>query len=263
MRLIALLATYNEERFIANCLQHLFRQGAEVYLLDNDSHDQTVAIARQYLGRGLLGIERFPREGVFRSAAIIARKEKLALELPADWCMHVDADEIHTPRRSEQTLAQVFAEVEAQGFNAVNFQEFTFSPTVEQPDHDHPNYPQTLRWYYPFLPFAPHRLNAWKRQATPVELAFSGGHRVRFPGLRMYPETLWMRHYLFLSAAHAQRKYVQLQYAPEELAKGWYGKRAMLKPESIWLPGQKDLRCYRTDEELDPSTPRKTHLLFG
>jgi cellulose synthase/poly-beta-1,6-N-acetylglucosamine synthase-like glycosyltransferase len=47
MRVIAILATYNEERFIANCLEHLFRQGVEVYLMDNDSEDETVAIARR------------------------------------------------------------------------------------------------------------------------------------------------------------------------------------------------------------------------
>ena len=52
MRVVAILATYNEERFIAPCLENLFRQGIQAYLIDNDSRDQTVAIARRYLGRG-------------------------------------------------------------------------------------------------------------------------------------------------------------------------------------------------------------------
>ena len=64
-RVVALLATYNEERFVAGCLEHLFQQHVEVYLIDNCSSDQTVAIASRYLGRGLIGIETFPRTGMY------------------------------------------------------------------------------------------------------------------------------------------------------------------------------------------------------
>jgi hypothetical protein len=51
------------------------------------------------------------------------------------------------------------------------------------------------------LGFNVHRLNAWKRQAGRVELAWSAGHQVPFPGLRMYPESFPMR--LFLSVCWA------------------------------------------------------------
>ena len=263
MRVIAVLAVYNEERFIANCLQNLLRQGVKVYLIDNDSTDQTVAIAKRYLDRGVLGIERFPREGMFRSWPILKRKEQLAAELPGDWFMHVDADEVHTPGRCGQTLAQVFEEAEAQGYNAVNFQEYTFTPTQEEPDHDHPDYLETMRWYYAYAPIFPHRLNAWKRQPAISQLAESGGHLITFPGLRRYPESLVMRHYLFLSEAHAITKFVRQTYAPEEVKRGWYGKRAMLRPDMIKLPKQAELLPYWSDEQLDASNPLKAHLLFS
>jgi glycosyltransferase involved in cell wall biosynthesis len=262
MRVIALLAVYNEERFIANCLENLFRQGAEVYLLDNDCTDQTVAIARRHLGRGVLGIERFPREGVFRSWPILHRKERLQTELPGDWFLHVDADEIHTPGRYGRSLAEVFATAQAHGYNAINFQEYTFTPTQEEPDHDHSAYQKTMRWYYPFARSFPHRLNAWQKQLAVSGLADSGGHRVSFPGLHRYPESLVMRHYLFLSRDQAVRKFVRQTYAPEELQKGWYGKRAHLKPELIKLPRQAELRPYVSDEQLDPSNPLKEHPLL-
>jgi glycosyltransferase involved in cell wall biosynthesis len=45
MRVIALLAAYNEERFIAGCIEHLFQQSVDVYLIDNSSTDNTVTIA--------------------------------------------------------------------------------------------------------------------------------------------------------------------------------------------------------------------------
>jgi len=261
MRIVAILTTYNEERFIAGCLENLFRQGVEVYLCDNGSTDQTVTIAERYQGRGLIGIEDIPRDGLIHRRSLLERKEQLAVTLEADWFMHVDADEIHLPPRSDWTLAQAFTEVEKRGYNVVNFNEFTFIPTRESPDHDHPDFQKTMRWYYPFLPPSPHLMRAWKRQADRVELAWSGGHRIRFPGLQMDPEPFRMKHYLFLSKAHAIRKYVERRFDPVQLAMGWHGWRAKLRPEMIELPAQSELRTYVSDDQLDASNPRSRHFL--
>lgn len=260
VRVVAILASYNEERFIAGCLEHLFEQGVEAYLIDNCSTDHTVEIAEHYLGRGLIGIETFPRdEDVYRWGAILERKEELAATLEADWFMHVDPDEVRLPPRSDRTLAQAFAEVEAQGYNAVNFMEFTFIPTREAPNHDHPRFRQTMKWYYPFLRRFPQRRNAWKRQPERVELARTGGHRVWFPDLRMYPESFKMRHYPFLSVPHAVRKWVNRKYDPAEIKKGWHRLRASLAPEHIELPSYEELRHYSSDDELVASDPLAHH----
>jgi len=258
---VAILATYNEERFISVCLENLFRQGVEVYLCDNESTDRTISIAERYRGHGLVGIETFPRLGMYSWRPILERKEQLAATLDADWFMHVDADEIHLPPHSNDTLAKAFAEVEAQGFNAVNFMEFTFIPTRESPNHDRPDFQKTMLWYYPFLPSFPHRLNAWKKQPNPVELVWSGGHLVRFPGLRMASQSFLMRHYLFLSVPHAIHKFVNRRYDPAEIESGWHGWRAKLKPEMINLPSEADLRSYISDDKLDSSHPRTVHYL--
>ena len=45
MRVIALVAAYNEERFIANCIESLASHGVDVYLIDNCSTDETAAVA--------------------------------------------------------------------------------------------------------------------------------------------------------------------------------------------------------------------------
>lgn len=106
MRVVAILAAYNEERFIGGCLEHLFAQGVETYLIDNASTDRTVEIAERYRGRGLIDIENFPRaDGVYKWRAMLERKEKLAVALDADWFMHMDPDEIRLSVRSSQTLA--------------------------------------------------------------------------------------------------------------------------------------------------------------
>ena len=261
LRVVAILAAYNEERFIAASLEHLFRHGVEAYLIDNCSTDQTVAIAENYLGQGLVGIETFPREGVYKWRSLLERKEQIATGLQADWFIHADPDEFFLPPPSHSTLSQAFVAVDAQGYNAVNFQEFTFIPTRELPDHDHPRFQASMLSYYPFLPCFPHQLKAWKQQPGPVELAWSGGHVVRFPRLRMASESFPMRHYQFLSVDHAIRKYVRMRYDPAEVAAGWHVLRQKLRPEMIKLPFQAELRTYRPGDQLDTSNPRLQHYL--
>lgn len=262
MRALAIIATYNEERFIGGCLEHLFAQGIEAYLCDNQSTDATVEIARRHLGAGLRGIERLPRDGIFHWGRILQRKEELAAELDADWFLHLDADEMPLASRPGQTLAEGLAEADADGSNAVEFAELTFVPTREAPHHDHPDYHRTMRWYYPFAPSDLHLVRAWKRQPVRVDLASSGGHVVRFPGWRLDPRRFRLRHYLFLSREHAVRKYVTKLYDPREVHAGWHGWRAGLTAGAVRLPSEADLRTALTDDDFDLSSPRKVHCLL-
>jgi glycosyltransferase involved in cell wall biosynthesis len=263
MRVVAILATYNEERFIASCLENLFRQGVQAYLIDNDSTDQTVALARRYLGQGLIDIENFPHDGIFRWSSILRRKEELAATIEADWFMHVDADEIYTSPRPAMTFAEILEEIDAQGYNAVNFVQCTFIPTIEAPDHDHARFVETMRWYYPFAPTFPQLIRAWKRQPVRVELAQSGGHLVSFPGRHLCTQTFPMRHYHFLSVPHAIRKYAFKNYDPAEVRNGWHEWRSKLRPDMIKLPSQAELNTYISDDQLDVSNPRTRHCFFA
>ncbi len=260
MRCLAIIAAHDEERLIGPCLEHLIGQGIEAYLIDNESTDGTVAVAERFLGRGLVGIETLARNGTFSLRAQLSRKERLAQELDADWFIHQDADEFRVSRRG-RTLAEELALADRAGFTAMNFLEFTFLPTRESADHDHPRFRETMRWYYPFLPDFPHRLSAWRRQEEPVELAWSGGHRIRFPGLRMAPRSLAMRHYLCLGRSHFERKYGRRRYEPEEVAAGWHGWRAAQSPVRVSFPSERELRTYVSDQLLDSSGPRTSHLL--
>jgi glycosyltransferase involved in cell wall biosynthesis len=255
-----MIQAYNEQRFIAGCIEHLHAQGVGVYVIDNESSDETRAIAESYLGRGVVGIETLSRADCFELEAQCARQEELALTLDADWLIHHDADEIRVSPKQGQTLAEAIAEADAAGYNAINFLEFTFVPTRESPDHDHPDFQKTMRHYYPLLPVFPHRLNAWKRQDVRVKLG-PAGHRVDFPDLKMAPESLYMRHYQFLSAEHARQKYVARRFSTAEVDSGFHGWRARIKPEQIVLPSEKDLRTYEGDHLLDPSDPLEHELL--
>lgn len=263
-RVVALLATYNEERFIDGCLRNLVGHGIEVYLIDNASTDRTVEIARSWQGRGLIGIETLARDGSFALRPQLERKEQLALEIDADWFLHVDADEVHLSPRDAPSLSHALGAVAAAGWNAVNFQEFTFVPPRESPDHDHDDYETTLRWYYPFLPRSPWRVKAWRRQPTRVDLVTTGGHQARFPGMRLFPTAFPMKHYPYLSAAHAARKYARA-YPHDELRDGVHGGfegwRHLFSGTTIALPPRSELREHRSGEPLDSSNPRSEHYL--
>jgi glycosyltransferase involved in cell wall biosynthesis len=281
MRIVAILASYNEERFIRTCLEHYLQQGIEVYLLDNDSTDKTVEIAKEFAGRHLIGVERIPRNGMYVWRDILLRKEALSDELEADWLIHADPDEIRVAPESGKTLAEAIAEVDREGFNAINFMEYTFLPVRESPDHDHPDFQKSMRWYYPFAQRHPHRLNAWKKQPRrwpgtkgflrelfknrrwgrpSVDLHSSGGHLVDFPGLHPYPIDFKLKHYIVLSLDHAIQKYVKKVFDPKEVD-GSHGWRATAKEHEYMLPSESQMRLYTTDDELDPVNPLKEHLL--
>jgi hypothetical protein len=263
VRVVAVLAVRNEERFLAACLENLFRQGVQVYLCDNQSDDRTLEIAERYRGRGLIGVETIRYDGVFHWQRLLRRKEELFQTLDADWLMHVDADEIHLPPRSHPTLAYALADADAGGYDAVEFSEFTFIPTHEAPDHDHPDFQRTLRTYYPFKPRSPHCVRALKKRDGPMEIAWSGGHHVRFASeAKLYPRPFLMRHYQFLSTAHAVSKYTSRRYDDDEVrARGWHGWRPLLRAEQIQLPSASDLRASVADDDLDSSEPWTGHWL--
>ena len=261
MKIVAILATYNEQRFVGNCIRNLVSQGASIYLIDNQSTDATIQVALEAAGDALVGMESFPRDDVYPWEAILKRKEQIANQMDADWFMHVDADEIHLPPLGSPTLAHALREAEEAGYNAVNFVEFTFMPVAESPNHDIGNYLDTMRWYYPFKPREAFLMRAWKRQHVDVELAWSGGHQVRFPNLNIDARSFRLKHYMFVSIDQLVRKYVQRRYDTSEIKRGWHGWRANVAGKKFVLPAAFQLRYTTSDDDLDASNPRTRHYL--
>jgi hypothetical protein len=261
MRILGLIAAYNEEPVLEACIRHYRAQGVELYLIDNQSNDRTLEIAHAYLGQGVAGVESMPRYGVHDWEKLLRRKQELAHSLEADWFIHLDPDEFRFGPDPAQTLAESLARVDAAGYNTVNFVEFTFVPTRENPEHEHPNFQETMRWYYPFVNRPLARVNAWKKQPQPVDLISHSGHFVHFPNQFIYPLPFEMRHYQFLSIAHAIRKYAQRRHPAAALARGMHGWREQLDPASIRLPSQDELNELDSQGRVDFSHPRAMHIL--
>src|SRR5687767_10190968 len=95
-RVVAIIAAYNEADVIGQVIADLIEQRVSVFLLDHRSTDRTVEEAARFLGRGLIGIERFPDESGFPDEdgarfaweSLLSRKEQLAATLGFDWVMH-------------------------------------------------------------------------------------------------------------------------------------------------------------------------------
>ncbi|MDD3813708.1 MAG: ATP-binding cassette domain-containing protein [Desulfocapsaceae bacterium] len=264
-RVVALLAIRNEALYLPRCLEHLHQQGIETCVIDNDSCDESLAIAKQYLGRGVFRIERQPYTGYFDLVEQLRIKEQLAAEIEADWFIHHDADEIREPPPGFSTLLAALIMVDQAGYNAVNFDEFVFLPVENDCEDSEPSdFVARFRDYYFFSPQPLHRVNAWKKQSSPVDLVSMAGHQVVFPKRNLYPEAFILRHYLALSRKHLLKKYGQERiYSPKEVEeRQWHGARARFDPSKVRLPRRQELKNFDNDG-WDRSNPFTTHPFFG
>jgi glycosyltransferase involved in cell wall biosynthesis len=258
LRVVALLAVRNEERHLARCLEHLYLQGVETCIIDNDSTDSTLEIARKFIDRGVFRIESFPFNGIYEWEKILLYKEKLAEEIESDWFIHHDADEIRQAPVSCVTLLEGILEVDRQGYNAINFDEFVFMPVNENESFEGKDYVQEMQNYYFFQPQPLHRVNAWKKTSN-IDLHSSGGHHVKFSNQSIYPIPFVLRHYIILSKEHAIEKYGDRQFSPSELARGWHKQRSDFSDKKLRFVSKEHLKQFDHTSKWDRSEPWKEH----
>jgi len=232
-RIIALMSAYNEGDVIYHVIGDLIANGLHVYLIDNHSTDNTVAEASKWLGKGLLKVESFPGKGQEHLARcakeyvwkeILRRKEDLSSELSAAWFLHVDADEFRESPWPGKTLAEGIRQVDALGYNAINFELLNFRPTDDSfpPGEDVRKY---LPLYQPGEIFDAMQIKAWKKTAAQAQLVSNAGHSIQFAGRRVFPLNFILRHYPIRGETHGRRKvYTDRlpRFAREEVAQNWH-----------------------------------------
>jgi glycosyltransferase involved in cell wall biosynthesis len=259
MEIVALIAARNEAAYIARCLEHLHRNGIAFCLIDNESTDATVDIAKRFQGRGLVKIVTVPFPGFYDWIGLLETKSELASTLGADWYIHQDADEILEAADGRQTLHDAIGEVAAAGYNAINFDEFVFVPTDEREGYEDKDYVALMTRYYFFEPHPLRLIRSWSGTYR-VDLAQSGGHVASFPGQKIYPKNFVLRHYITLSLAHLRKKYASRIYSEREVKElGWHGWRAEFAKWEIKLPDPNTLKTYKGDGVWDKSDPKTTH----
>jgi len=85
--LSVIIITYNEEEVIKNCLESLVGFAEEIIIVDSESEDRTVEIAKQYTSK--LFIRKLTNFSDQRNYAM--------KKAQGDWVLYIDADEVVTP----------------------------------------------------------------------------------------------------------------------------------------------------------------------
>lgn len=264
MRVVALLAIRNEELYLEQCLQHLIAQGVDVCVIDNDSTDSSLQIANRHLGRGVFRIERLPYEGFFDETAKMRLKAALAQEIDGDWFIHHDADEIRQAPTPFRSLIDGITEVDRQGYNAINFDEFVFLPTDGNETCEGRDFVTCMKYYYFFEPVKLNRINAWKKTVLDERFVESGGHHISFKGMKIYPDSFILRHYMGLSQRHLLSKYTsRIHSMSEVLSQNLNRKRAMFTPDRLLLPTRAELKLVDPAGRWDRSDPWRAHKFLG
>jgi glycosyltransferase involved in cell wall biosynthesis len=228
-RVVAFMTAYNEEDIILHSIKRLLDAGIEVYLIDNWSTDGTVAAVEPLLGKGLIGIERFPiggATGTYDWVRLLERVEELARTVSADWFIHHDVDEIRESPWPELRLREALHYVDRMGFNAVDHTVMNFCPIDNgfASEIDFGSY--FVHWKFGHRPGHFRQVKAWKALGQSLALARSGGHDADFPGRRVFPYKFLLRHYPVRSQSHGEKKVLGERKprfnSEERVNRGWH-----------------------------------------
>lgn len=225
-RVCAIMSVFNEADIISESLSALIGQGIDVYVLDNMSTDNSLQIARDYLGRGVIGIEsiRFSEDGreVFSLSGILKRKQELSIELDYDWYINVDADEIRYSPWPGVSLKEGISMVDVKGFNLINFKLFNFR--MHKGSTCNYGMELGLKFYSPAESFNSRQVRAWKASSA-IDIVSSGGHFSIQPNFKIYPIRFILKHYPVRSIEQGIRKINserKNRFSPSELARNWH-----------------------------------------
>lgn len=258
LRCAAILCIRNEQFHLPRVLGQFIEAGIDVAIIDHGSSDDSLSICERLLGRGIISIDHLRWTGVYDQTVQLGAKAAVAARLDHDWLVHADADEWMHARGAGESLLQGIERADAQGFTAINFEEFVFLP---EPDGERlDDLRQSSRYYY-FAPRPNRLMRAWRRDAG-LDNIHSGGHILAGDGLRLFPETFVLRHYIVASQQQAIEKYVGRRFAQTDIDRGWHGNRLGLAPDDLRLP-EPGVLCQLEDwrsTDFDRSSPKSLHF---
>jgi hypothetical protein len=249
--LVAILAAFNEADIIGAAVEHLVRQGAHLYLLDDGSTDGTVEAVRAAAGDRLIGCESLAAPGsggpsaTYQWSRILERKAALASLIDADWFIHQDADEFRESPWPHLTLAEAASLVGRLGWNAIDFEVFNFPPADAFMPGDDPA--AIFTHFHPAETFDRIQIRCWRKTGAAVDLVSTGGHEARFPDRRVFPIRFPMRHYPLRTVEQGERKIFRERkgrFDPAEVTRGWHVQYDRYTEGGPLAPDASALRAY-------------------
>jgi glycosyltransferase involved in cell wall biosynthesis len=259
MKITAIIAIRNEAKYLPVTLQHLVDSDIQLAIIDHDSEDASKEICAKFK-RHIVYEDRLPYTGYFSLTNQLKAKAKAISLINSDWIIHQDADEILQSPKRKESLRNGIERIARQGFNVINFDEFVFTPTQQEPDIKGHDFYRSMLHYYFFEPRPMRLMRAWKN--LPGIRQIGGGHILKADTkIKIAPEPFVLRHYIVLNQDHANSKYSQRHFSPEDLAQGWHASRLQVPPV-VNLPNQTDLEKLSAwdSKAFNKNNPKKSHF---
>lgn len=227
MRVVAFVWCFNEQDVIGHVVSHLDKQGVQIHLFDHWSTDKSVQIARD---AGPITVERWPMEEptVASWRSMLDHTTHVAQRyvevLGPFWAIHHDADEIRTTADERETLHDFFYRVQLVGWNAVDHRVIVYAPRDGYDPHVHDPRSYFKDTLADHLDNRNGQIKAWWQTDRVVDLSGTGGHRVTFPGRKVCPEKLILRHYPMRGEKQraAKEQSRRARWDKQERAMGWH-----------------------------------------
>ena len=248
-RVLAVIGAYNESDIIEPSIRALWREGAEVHVIDNWSDDGTYERALDLRQHGPLVVTRWPAAGPGSSHDAfenMREKERVMLASGADWVLQTDVDELRESPWPGVGLRDALHHVQSRGANAVDHTCVIFPPIDDSyvPGSDfgaHFRHFEFGRRRGHFL-----QVKAFKPVGG-LEIASTAGHDARFPGRRVFPYKFLLRHYPIRSQEHGTRK-VLVERVPrfteDGIRRGWHTHYQGITRETSFLRDPQELEVF-------------------
>lgn len=220
------MSTFNEEDIIEETISKLIQNDICVYLLDNNSTDNTVEKAKKFLGCGLLNVETVVHheneKEVFSLKSIMRKKEEISRDLNHDWFINVDADEIRLSPWPNINLRDAIKIVDDLGYNLINFRLFNFRLT--NLDKESNEFEERMTYFEEAESFNNLQVRAWKKNES-ANLVQTGGHSTRIENPKLFPIRFILKHYPIRSVEQGTKKIINerlARFSTEEKNQQWH-----------------------------------------
>jgi len=208
MKVIAFTYVLDEHEYIVKNIENSLEQGLTPIFIDNGCSDGSGALV------GSLGMPIYEHiTPTFELHDLIYFGMGKAKEIGCDWIILKDADEL-IETYDGRTVLEVLAEADAAGYNCVNFDSYSFWPTVDD-DMTIEDFTKRI-WHYTWFDIP------WVRAIkNSPEVWIDHPH---LPGgtQRLSPVNLIIRHYKFLDAEQGKEKIRRrrARYDPANVSSG-------------------------------------------
>ena len=205
-----ILFCYNEEHILAESVRHYLNQGIDLVLIDNDSSDSSVEIARSfqtdassYRGR-LIDIQRIETDGYeWRKILQFACQYMHENLSDYEWILTIDADSFYYSPAREMPLLTFMDHMKGYGYNVIDGIWYDFRPT-EQDDPSKSSHAERMR----FCKVEPWRVPQQKIFTYDPSIDFytSWGHCCYRQKQRVAVIKFLYHHYPWVSLEHGRKK---------------------------------------------------------